>query len=124
MELDIDFANVKEFTPLPSGDYVVVISDAQLQPTKKDPSKYCLVCTYEVSGGDQDGQTMKEWIYIDPANPFGIKAFADVVLGEQDGLRINDDFLAQLCGMSLGVTVEESEYNGKPSSNVIAHFTA
>lgn len=123
-DFDIDFGNVKEFEALPTGDYVVLVSDAVVSPTKAGNGKFNLVLSLEVEEPVEfNGRSFKSWVYIDPENPWGLKAAASAILRTNlDSSFSIKQMLAGMVGERVGVTMEEGEYDGKPTSNVKAWF--
>ena len=125
-DIDIDFGNVQEQAVLETGDYICTISDVVVAPTKKGDG-HNLVVTYEVDQPvEANGQKFKEWIYIYPENPFGVKQFAEAVLNmdlSEMTLSLRQ-IVSEVQDKQVGITGEAGTYNDRPSFSVTSHWVA
>lgn len=126
LDFDIDFGNVQEFEPLPSGDYLVTVSDVVVQKTKNGSGRNLILSLEVEQPTEYNGRSFKTWVYIYPENPFGLKKCVEAVLDmdlEGQSIRLSQ-IVPELQGKTVGVTMEEGSYGGKATSNVIAWWSA
>ena len=63
-----DIPEMNDFSPLPAGDYVVMVTESELKPTSKKDGNM-LVLKLEVQEGQYQGRTLFTRLNIDNPNP-------------------------------------------------------
>lgn len=110
MPLDLDFSDVQRNNPLEEGDYILMISDAEIQRNKANDGDN-LVVTFEiVEPADSSGRTIKQWFAIKPNSLWSLRAFLEAVLGEEieGAFELNESALP---GNRVGATlVQDGKY--------------
>lgn len=110
MPLDLDFSNVERKDPLEEGDYVFMISDAEIQPTKAKDGQNLVVTFEVVEPTEFNGRTVKNWFSLKTEALWSVRAFLEAILGEEiEGpFELNE---AALPGNKVGATmVKNGEY--------------
>lgn len=105
--IKVNFEGVRQETP-PDGDYIFVISDAEVKPSKKGDSEVIHLSLEIDSPTEYAGRRTLAWISLHPDALWAAQPFFDAVMGEpQDGgVEIE---ASALVGEKIGATCERKD---------------
>lgn len=119
MALDLDFTGVPRSNKLDEGDYIFVISDAEIEPNKAKDGQNLKV-TFEVEQPDvASGRVFTQWFALKEKSLWSVRLFLEALLGEEieGSFSLNENSLP---GNRIGATIEvDGDYN-----KVTAWFSA
>lgn len=105
--IKINFEGVRQETP-PDGDYIFVISDAEVKPSSKGTSDVIHLHLQIDSPQEYAGRNVLAWISLHPDALWSAQYFFDAVIGEpQDGELELD--VSNLVGEKVGATCEQKD---------------
>jgi hypothetical protein len=108
--IDYNASPESQYSPLPSGEYVAIITDSDVKTTKKGDGQY-LELTYQIADGPYSGRQV--WVRITLANP------------NATAVTIGQTHLAQLRHATGRLTVSDSaEFHNIPHVVRIEHVPA
>lgn len=78
--IDLDFENTKPledviWSPLPDGEYLFVITDAEEVKSKKENTKSSLKVVHTLV--EDEKKTVWKWFYLDPSSEIGMAVLKD-----------------------------------------------
>lgn len=111
MALDLDFTNVPRSNKLEEGDYIFVISDAEIEPNKAKDGQNLKV-TFEVDQpAEHNGRTFTQWFALKEKSLWSLRLFLEALLGEEieGSFQMNESAFP---GNKIGATIEvDGDYN-------------
>lgn len=105
--ININFEGVRQETP-PSGDYIFVISDAEVKPSKKGDSEVIHLTLEVDSPTEYAGRKTLAWISLHPDALWAAQPFFDAVMGEPQDGTVEIEASA-LVGEKVGATCEQRD---------------
>ena len=110
--IEIDFSGVRQETP-PDGDYIFVISDAEVKPSKKGDSDVIHLTLEVESPTEYAGRRTLAWISLHHDALWAAQPFFDAVMNEQQNGKVNLE-ASSLVNEKVGATCQQKEaQNGR-----------
>ena len=114
MSLNLNFSGVESgFPVLPEDDYTLIISDCQVKPSK-DGKSTNIILTMVVSGGDNDGHKLLQYLNVQESTMWRVKEFFVALTGDEELEEFDLDDPYTLVGETIGATVSvtaDGKYN-------------
>ena len=112
-----------DFSPLPVGEYLCVISDCELRETNDGTGKY-LSLKWQVMEGDYEGRIFFENINIqnksEKATQIGLSVLGEISKCIMTKISKTEDLIDKICTVSLGIQPASGQYEA--SNKVKKHF--
>ena len=105
--IKVNFEGVRVETP-PSGEYIFVISDAEVKPSKKGDSEVIHLTLEVDSPVEYAGRRTLAWISLHSDALWAAQPFFDAVMGEPQNGTVEIETSA-LVGEKVGATCEQIE---------------
>lgn len=108
-----------DFSPLPAGEYLSVISDCELRETNDGTGKY-LSLKWQVIQGDHEGRIFFENINIqnksEKATQIGLSMLGEISKCIMKKINSTEDLVDGICSVSLGIQPASGQFE---SSNKV-----
>lgn len=126
INLDLGGVARPSYTPLPDGDYTLLLSDLTVKPGKSDPAKMIAHCVYEVvEPAEFEGRKILHWQQLNgDGNSMGFtKIWIEALIGEPlDGeVSIDpEDLIGKHCEAHVKIVPDNRDAEKK--QNAIGYF--
>ena len=112
-----------DFSPLPVGEYLCVISDCELKDTNDGTGKY-ISLKWQVIQGDHEGRIFFENINIqnksEKATQIGLSVLGEISKCIMTKISKTEDLIDKICVVSLGIQPDTGKYEA--SNKVKKHL--